>query len=1207
MRVLFYPAFGEQAPLTDHFYRAHWYLRPFAARLSEVVLAHTLTDEALGLRPDYLDPHLAEQADGFATLSAVSDQAELDARVRGADIVLLWDARQAEAPALKGKKVVRIDHSAHQYAGSYYLKIAERFFPDLQAEYQRASEAVFARIAARFRGRIGYIFGTGPGLAHAADHDFSDGVSIACNSMVRNHALLERLQPPLIVVGDPIFHAGPSSYAAAFRTALIEAMDRYGSDLIVPMRDYHVYRAHLPARFAGRICAIPFVAADAPNLDLSQSLHVSTTGNVLTLFLLPLAATFCEEIRIFGCDGRPLDQNTYFWSHDKASQFNDEMGAIQRAHPAFFAIDYDEYYLKHCTTLEAWLAAAEAAGKRVSNHTQSYIPALLKRSVDGVGEPVREEPPAPVASIVMPAFNAAEYIDEAVRSVIAQDFADWELLIVEDGSTDATLKVAEGLARADGRVKVLRNPRKGVSSARNTGIEAARGRYVGFLDADDTMDSGSLSARVAALEGNGDLKLVHSTVRRIDETGAELGQSNGATEDIGFADMWRNAAHVNTLLVRADVMKAFRFDEGMTNGEDWLLLARILRTGARSRFVAEGSATWRVQANSTMTRAMERHERNLIGVIDWVYGAVSTAEAAPEFVEGLSAPSKSDIIAERADRLLVWSLLCNDAECVRTVLHDPAAQAWRERVAPATRRAIVVAAGVRRFRRRKADLGALPAKERQRIEATIAVTGLALSDEVLTSVIREVFALDALDPAKRRMLIIGNGPSARALVERGLHNLPDDVDTFGMGAAYRYFSQVNWWPTYYALADCKVVHSHREALTKLIHNPEVPTRRFYFARPLTESARFSEIPHSSTGDFCFKKAVDLGYREIYLVGIEGDYVEEIAECRPLSDDEFIDLGFAELNLPEAWRKMLIITRTPEHNPNYFFDDYQMKGDVYSLPQSKWHRNAWARMELFARNHACNVFNLSPTSKVDVFAKFPLSTIFTPTGDSNAAEGGEIVPLNRSRVNMQAARPWRELGRHAPVLSAAGAFVHDNSDVLACGETIEGWQPHRCKAVKGQAWFPLGGGDHLRRASSLIEAAGASVHGVRKVFSVQPGLIEFSGFVRSAGRQAMGVWIGEEGKGVTFDLATGEVGVAKSNVIFTVLEAELLGAVSERGDWWQFRIVCASPEPSDLLIQLNIRDGSKGPTRYIGDGRRAIDLWGLHVLADYRRFEQRSVG
>lgn len=394
-RLVFYPAFEDASDLTDHFYRLHWFLHPFRDRIEEVVIPIATAGLSVGELPPFLDSSLPRLVGGIKVrfLEAPST-AQLEELAGQADCVLAWkvtdDGKTTPNPELRTKRKIRIDHHRVRNATSFYLMFAEAF-KELQAGYVETSRALFESIRMACVGRVGYVFGTGPNLALAAEHDFSDGVPIVCNSMVRNYALMDRLNPPLIVIADPIFHAGPSSYAEAFRKDLVRALDTYGSYLIVPLRDYHIYLAHLPERFAGRIAAMPFEKSAAPNLDLSASYHVTSTGNVLTLFLLPLAATFFEEVRIFGCDGRPFAKNDYFWSHDKASQFNERMDDIQKAHPAFFAIDFDDYYLTHCRVLGGWVREMERGGKVVTNHTPSHIPALASRSVGPLVAAARAE------------------------------------------------------------------------------------------------------------------------------------------------------------------------------------------------------------------------------------------------------------------------------------------------------------------------------------------------------------------------------------------------------------------------------------------------------------------------------------------------------------------------------------------------------------------------------------------------------------------------------------------------------------------------------------------------------------------------------------------------------------------------------------------------------------------------------------------------
>jgi FkbM family methyltransferase len=229
---------------------------------------------------------------------------------------------------------------------------------------------------------------------------------------------------------------------------------------------------------------------------------------------------------------------------------------------------------------------------------------------------------------------------------------------------------------------------------------------------------------------------------------------------------------------------------------------------------------------------------------------------------------------------------------------------------------------------------------------------------------------DSIDPCEpSKILIIGNGPSTGDLANRGFDSLPPGIDTFGMGAAYRYFREIDWWPDFYALGDKKVVHSHREALASLAHDPAVTTQRFFFSLDISDDPRFEVIDHTSTGDFCYLKALELGYREIYLIGIEGNYVEEIAESRLLTEAEIHERGFDELGLTElARRELRVIATTPDHNPNYFIAGYQQKGDVYSLPRAAKHRQRWGDAANTAESLGVKVTNLSRDSKIRVFPK-----------------------------------------------------------------------------------------------------------------------------------------------------------------------------------------------------------------------------------------------
>jgi glycosyltransferase involved in cell wall biosynthesis len=108
----------------------------------------------------------------------------------------------------------------------------------------------------------------------------------------------------------------------------------------------------------------------------------------------------------------------------------------------------------------------------------------------------------PTVSVIMPCYNAARFLSSSVGSVLAQTFTDWELVAVDDGSTDETAAVLESFG--DGRIRIIRQANAGVTRARNAGIRAARGHFLAFLDADDTWHPEFLQRMLTAVEQRGE-------------------------------------------------------------------------------------------------------------------------------------------------------------------------------------------------------------------------------------------------------------------------------------------------------------------------------------------------------------------------------------------------------------------------------------------------------------------------------------------------------------------------------------------------------------------------------------------------------------------------------------------------------------------------------------------------------------------------------
>ena len=94
----------------------------------------------------------------------------------------------------------------------------------------------------------------------------------------------------------------------------------------------------------------------------------------------------------------------------------------------------------------------------------------------------------PYISVIVPIYNAEKYLDRCFSTILSQTFTDFELILVDDGSTDGSGEICDRLAQSDARVRVIHKPNGGVSSARNVGIDMAKGEYITFCDADDTAD-----------------------------------------------------------------------------------------------------------------------------------------------------------------------------------------------------------------------------------------------------------------------------------------------------------------------------------------------------------------------------------------------------------------------------------------------------------------------------------------------------------------------------------------------------------------------------------------------------------------------------------------------------------------------------------------------------------------------------------------------
>lgn len=184
-------------------------------------------------------------------------------------------------------------------------------------------------------------------------------------------------------------------------------------------------------------------------------------------------------------------------------------------------------------------------------------------------------------SVIMPAYNAERYIASAIASVLAQDHADLELLVVDNNSTDGTVALVQSFS--DPRIRLLRQHVQGVSAARNKALEEMRGDFFCFLDADDDLPAQSLSARYAEFISDPVVHFVDGTVCRMDAsmeriqevwrptfTGIPYGQLLQLSPSCFVGSTW---------MIRRVPGRTYRFDEQLTHAEDLLFFLGLARDG----------------------------------------------------------------------------------------------------------------------------------------------------------------------------------------------------------------------------------------------------------------------------------------------------------------------------------------------------------------------------------------------------------------------------------------------------------------------------------------------------------------------------------------------------------------------------------------------------------------------------------------------------
>lgn len=240
-----------------------------------------------------------------------------------------------------------------------------------------------------------------------------------------------------------------------------------------------------------------------------------------------------------------------------------------------------------------------AVGKRYGTEYISVIPYHTPSETD------------PLVSIIMPAYNSSKYIAESIESVLIQNYPKFELIIVDDGSTDDTAKIAQSFN--DQRVKLIQTENKGASSARNTAIKNAVGVFIVPLDSDDMMSPDFILEHIKTFQANLQAALVYCDDMLIDENSKPINIMNKpeySSNQEFIRDMFRlGHAPVNfrTMIKKAVLDKIGLYDTGLIIGEDYDMMRRFVKTGFEFKHLPLPCIFRRMQADSlSRTPAREK-------------------------------------------------------------------------------------------------------------------------------------------------------------------------------------------------------------------------------------------------------------------------------------------------------------------------------------------------------------------------------------------------------------------------------------------------------------------------------------------------------------------------------------------------------------------------------------------------------------------------
>ena len=216
-------------------------------------------------------------------------------------------------------------------------------------------------------------------------------------------------------------------------------------------------------------------------------------------------------------------------------------------------------------------------------------------------------------SIIIPAYNVEKYISKCLESIIKQTYSNIEIILVDDGSTDKTSEICDEYAKKDDRIKVIHTENRGVSEARNKGLENVKGNWITFVDSDDWIEEDFCEVLLKKIKDY-DADIALCGYKRVTENSCEIINTSGKDEVINRQKYIEKTLNPQTgygfchmKLIKKTIIENIRFKKGMTVGEDALFNLMISKNIKKAIFVKVALYNYRMNLNSVVKKFDENY------------------------------------------------------------------------------------------------------------------------------------------------------------------------------------------------------------------------------------------------------------------------------------------------------------------------------------------------------------------------------------------------------------------------------------------------------------------------------------------------------------------------------------------------------------------------------------------------------------------------